>query len=500
MDSHKKYCDFTNEISSTEIYKGLLAFGLFTEKLPPVFSSKSFFDYCQTNNPNFPHKPTEYIYFESMRNTNVPRALGIPNPATYQLLCKYISEIWPELQSFFEEQTKDQNHIISRIHIRQMLNTDSLFSMNYKNWRIDGTPEPDLLLGAKYLVHADISNCFPSIYTHALSWALVGKDFAKQTRNASNAWYNKLDLYVRNIKAGETHGLLIGPHISNLLSEIILTKIDVHLYGKGWRYTRNIDDYTCYVSTFEKGQLFLTELSEQLHFYDLALNHKKTAIKELPTASVEQWVRKINAFTAIDEKKVMNFKEVRAYLDLAIELMQDNNENAAIINYSMKVLANKSLSANAKAYFIKTISHLAVIYPYIISLLEDYVFIPFGVDKQTIQTIANLIYAEGISSKNYETICYALYYSIKYGFVIDDVTFEAAKQSNDCLFLLFAYLYFQKNDDKRSVKYCKDYAKALSQNYMDSFWLFIYEVLPQSELREYWKHMKKNGVTFLLEI
>ena len=35
---------------------------------------------------------------------------------------------------------------------------------------------------------------------------------------------------------------------------------------------------------------------------------------------------------------------------------------------------------------------------------------------------------------------------------------------------------------------------------MDSFWLFIYEVLPQSELREYWKHMKKNGVTFLLEI
>lgn len=106
MDSHKKYCDFTNEISSTEIYKGLLAFGLFTEKLPPVFSSKSFFDYCQTNNPSFPHKPTEYIYFESMRNTNVPRALGVPNPATYQLLCKYLSEVWPELQSFLKNKQK----------------------------------------------------------------------------------------------------------------------------------------------------------------------------------------------------------------------------------------------------------------------------------------------------------------------------------------------------------------------------------------------------------
>ena len=220
----------------------------------------------------------------------------------------------------------------------------------------------------------------------------------------------------------------------------------------------------------------------------------------MPTASVEQWVRKINAFTAIDEKEVMNFKEVRAYLDLAIELMQDNNENAAIINYSMKVLANKSLSANAKAYYIKTISHLAVIYPYIISLLEDYVFIPFGVDKQNIQKVANLIYTEGLSSKNYETICYALYYSIKYGFVIDNVTFEAAKQSNNCLFLLFAYLYFKKNYDKNSVKSCKEYAKGISKNYMDSFLLFIYEALPQSELRDYWKHMKKNGVTFLLKI
>ena len=77
------------------------------------------------------------------------------------------------------------------------------------------------------------------------------------------------------VKHGETHGLLIGPHVSNLLSEIILVKIDKILYDKGWRYIRNIDDYTCYVSTYEDGQLFLTELSEQLKAYDLTLNHKK---------------------------------------------------------------------------------------------------------------------------------------------------------------------------------------------------------------------------------
>lgn len=107
-----------------------------------------------------------------------------------------------------------------------MKESDSLFSMNYKNWKDDGTPEPDLLLGARYLVHADVSNCFPSIYTHALSWALVGKEVAKQNQKDSSQWYNELDFRTRNVKHGETHGLLIGPHVSNLLSEIILVKID----------------------------------------------------------------------------------------------------------------------------------------------------------------------------------------------------------------------------------------------------------------------------------
>ncbi len=500
MVRNKHYYDFINELSSSEIYEGLLAYGLFTEKLPPVFTAKGFFDYCEAQTTSFPKAPAEYIYHESMRNINTPRPLGIPNPAAYQQLCKYISDIWPKLQQYFEEQTKGQQHIISRTHIRKMKDNNSLFLMNYKNWKVDGTPEPDLLLGAKYLVHADVSNCFPSIYTHALSWALVGKEIAKQNQKDSSQWYNKLDFYARNIKYGETHGLLIGPHASNLLSEIILVKIDGVLYDRGWRYIRNIDDYTCYVSTYEQGQLFLTELSEQLRAFDLTLNHKKTSIEELPTASVEQWVRKINTFTAFDTKEKMNFKEVCAYLDMAIELMQENGDNAAILNYAIKVLAKKNLTPNAKSYYVKTIFHLAVIHPYLISLLEEYVFQPFGVDLLLISKIAELLYDEGIRTKNYEAVCYTLYYAIKYGFEIKSLNFEVAKRSENCLFLFFAYLYYERKKDKQSVKLCKDYARAVMATEMDNFWLFIYEALPQSDLRDYWKAMKKNNVSFLVEI
>lgn len=500
MIETKHYYDFTNEISPDEIYEGLLAYGLFAEKLPPVFSAKGFFDYCVAQSPTFPKDSAEYIYYESMRNINTPRPLGIPNPAVYQQLCKYISDIWPKLQRYFVEETKGQNHLISRTHIRKMKDSDSLFSMNYKNWKVDGTPEPDLLLGAKYLVHADVSNCFPSIYTHALSWALIGKDVAKQNKAYNSKWYNKLDLYTRKVKFGETHGLLIGPHASNLLSEIIMVKIDKILYDRGWRYIRNIDDYTCYVPSYEDGQLFIIELSEQLRAYDLTLNHKKTSIDELPTASVEQWVRKINAFAAFDTKERMNFKEVRAYLDVAIELMQANHDNAAILNYAIKVLSKKQLTQNAKSYYVKTIFHLVVIFPYLISLLEEYVFKPFDVEKTEISKLSVLLYEEGIKLKNYEEVCYALYYAIRYRFEIDVLDFNAAKESNNCLFLLFCYLYYKQKKDKLAVRECKDYARSLLRTEMNTFWLFIYEALPQSDLHDYWKVMKENKVTFITGI
>ena len=62
MVRNKSYSDFMNDISSDELYKGLLANGLFTEKLPPIFTSEKFFDYCENKSPSFPKKPAGFIY------------------------------------------------------------------------------------------------------------------------------------------------------------------------------------------------------------------------------------------------------------------------------------------------------------------------------------------------------------------------------------------------------------------------------------------------------
>jgi len=281
----KTYLHFMSEISPNELYKGLLVYGMFSEKLPPIFTSLAFYNYCNSLNPSFPNKEYQYVFYESMRNINIPRPLAIPNPMAYQKQCKCLADNWPNILSHFRTQTMSIPYAISRIHIRKRNTTESLFEMNYSDWRSDGSPELDILPGMRYQVCADISNCFPSIYSHSIPWALVGKDIAKTCRS-SDRWFNKIDYSCRCLKCGETHGLLIGIHTSNLLSEIILTTIDNHLYNKGYRFIRKIDDYVCYTPTYEQAQFFLIDLAEELRNYDLLLNHKKTSIEELPIATI----------------------------------------------------------------------------------------------------------------------------------------------------------------------------------------------------------------------
>ena len=127
----KSYTDFMNEISADELYEGLLAHGLFSEKLPPLFTSQPFYEYCKTLSHSFQDKSRQFIYHESMRNINVPRSLGIPNPLGYQQLCRCIADNWRNLQRHFEENTVDHDYRISRIHLQKLKNQQCLFDMNY---------------------------------------------------------------------------------------------------------------------------------------------------------------------------------------------------------------------------------------------------------------------------------------------------------------------------------------------------------------------------------
>ena len=511
----KSYVDYMNELTQDELYEGLLAHGLFCEKLPPVFTMEPFFKYCNTLQHSFSSTPRKYVIFDSMRNINVPRQFGLPTPMAYQKLCKCLSDNWPNLQAHFQNTTSNQQYKVSGIHIRKFNDKKSLFEMNSNNQRTDDStksdllmvysnqqtnysPEPDLLIGKRWLVKADIAIFFPSVYSHSIPWALVGKKCAKA--NQKSGWYNEIDRHVRQLKDNETHGLLIGPHTSNLLSEIILARIDKTLVDEGWQYIRNIDDYSCYVETYEDGQKFLIRLNALLREYDLLLNHKKTEIMELPIAAVEQWKRQINLMNSLIISDKMDYKAVRAYLDSAIELLQSNKNNAAILNYTIKVLKHQSLTESAKEYCTKTIMHLSIIYPYLIPILDENVFKIFEVTVNQIKDYTEILYRENLSQQNYEGVYYAIYFAIKYEFELVELTAQKAIETNDCILLLFTFCYFKKKKDSLSVNALEDlknYAQSIDKLDFGKYWIFLYEILSVDELLDEWKAMKNKKITFL---
>jgi len=497
-----KYAELTNQISSENILEGLIGFGLFAEKLPNFLSSESFLSwYLSNSKPQFENKGRDYVRYENMRNINIPRLLAIPNPFSYSNLCNTIAENWDTIKNQLSENVKNQKFKISRIHIRKLKDKKCLFEMNYKNFEKDGNPELNIMIGKHFCVEADIANCFPSIYSHSIPWALVGKERAKLNRDTHSEWYNKLDKAIRNTKNEETNGLLIGPHASNLISEIILTKVDKTLYDKGYQYIRNVDDYKCYVHTYEQAESFLLDLSTELKNYELHLNNKKTKITQLPLASVNVWVNKLNSFdfgnNLTEEKKViLELKRLRALLDLAIELMVSEN-NSAIINYTFKIISKKHLGNQAYNYYINYVHHLLLLYPYLTNIIEEYVFVPFKVDPSKIKEISNDLYKVGIEKRFYEACSYSVFWALKYDFKIENPFLKDSIKSNDCIFLLLGYVYANKLKDKDSIREYKQRAKELAKTDFDRYWVFLYEVLTQPDLVGDFKRLKKDKISFI---
>lgn len=491
-----KYYEYYNHLSPDEVFEGLLSYGFFGEKLPPCFSSEDFYNFCQSNIQRMIQfkKPEDYITYTVTRNTNVPRNMGLPTPITYFQLCYYIKLYWVDIVQYFESITSGNKHKVSKIHVRKFISGNEIFRMNYKSQ--DNNDVYKLFPGNRFLVKADISNCFPSMYSHAIPWAAIGREKAKNDRDP-NKWYNKIDLHVRNCKFGETVGLLIGPHTSNIISEIILCKIDEKLSSK-YDYVRHIDDYSCVVKTSDKADLFLSDLASELKRFNLMINAKKVEVKQLPENSNQNWINALSSYQIKkDDYPLVKINELRAYFDLMMDLVRLNNENTAIINYGLKKLKKYELTPNAKEYYKSLMFSYAIIYPYLLTLYQEYVIDKLALSESEILDLCNLI-KDNIDCAIYQdALIYCIYFVLNYkinGFSTD---FQSILRSNNPLLMTLAFKNDQMNNNTANIKLYKSQAKSLLASNFDEYWIFCYTVISISNLPAIYREMKQNNVAFV---
>lgn len=514
--------DSTKEsLSSAAVLMGLLDHGLFAEKVPPCFStagltaivSETMADLLEeTDDKALKDKidkcSHDYVRYEALRDINIPRNFGIPHPESYAVQALAISKHWQEVAIHCNQ----PEPAISRVHVRHVGN-GRIFEMNYKGVERFQLEENEIqwMAGAKFVVEADVAACFPSIYTHSIPWALHSKDEAKKSSSFTKFAGNLLDKCTQNTRDRQTNGLLIGPHASNIISEIVLTRIDAALQAKGYKkVVRHVDDYRFFADTLDEAELFIKTLGLNLRAYEMSLNEKKTRILELPRPSDENWRLVLNRFLFPKDEE-LRFSVIRSFLDLALECAQSAGKSTPL-NYAIKTIAGseipRKLNPRAKRMYTQEAMNLALAYPYLAPLLDEFVFDRYWHDglESRIADFATLLVQLGIRKLYPDTISHALYFVLKYDLILglkDEALIEIVVL-DDCVtnVLLLEYAKKHKRTKVKSAinKRARDLLKTADSRESDKHWLLIYQTWSKKELvgngQSFLANLKDKGFQF----
>lgn len=315
------------------------------DELPPIFSSLSFTRPLGVQLARLVPKRSngfDAVEYRLTRSDGQIRASHIPHPAAYAHLIVVLEKHWAKLPDIFnnhESYIRPRNHPDGRVVI-----------MKYDSWLTKTLKSLKWQSNSKYIAVADISNFFPSVYTHSLGWAIDGIQNAKTSKG--QAWYDELDRAFRLTKRNETNGVLIGPATSNIATEIILGKVDEKLRKKNYRFYRHIDDYRCYCLTKEEAESFHSDLTRFIGYFKLYLNTKKSKILKLPATTDDPWVMEVRS-QARGLGKRPKSGQISLFLDQVIEI-EKRHGDANAYKYAATVLSSKTLSQNSKVTaFIK---------------------------------------------------------------------------------------------------------------------------------------------------
>jgi Reverse transcriptase (RNA-dependent DNA polymerase) len=277
----------------------LLGRGYFPPELPPPFRTASFAHSVRLARlASLPQELTkqkndwcDFVSYSLARPGSLRRRLAILNPLAYFRLARFIVRH----QHAILKKTGASDLSIGKPVVH-------LFGRLGRAVGYDAVPLRRALvrIGQRFLLVADVSRFYPSIYTHSIDWAMSSKTRAKRQlrrRSKKLSVGALLDRLVQACQSGQTRGIPIGPAVSILLSELVLARVDGRLKAQkvttGFRYA---DDYELNFSDRSQAERALAALEDALAEFELELNPAKTNISELPQELDNPGIQELRRF------------------------------------------------------------------------------------------------------------------------------------------------------------------------------------------------------------
>jgi RNA-directed DNA polymerase len=134
-----------------------------------------------------------------------------------------------------------------------------------------------------HILHTDVTDCYGSLYTHSISWAIHGLEKAKREKENNSLLGNKIDSHIQAGRYGQTNGISQGSVLMDFVAEIVLGFIDEGInsaLGKptDFRILRYRDDYRIFANSDDRVEEILKVVSEKLRLVGMRLGVSKTLL------------------------------------------------------------------------------------------------------------------------------------------------------------------------------------------------------------------------------
>ncbi len=139
-------------------------------------------------------------------------------------------------------------------------------------------------LDFSHILHTDVIDCYGSLYTHSIAWALHGVPASKNDRS-DFLLGNRIDSHIRAGRYGQTNGISQGSVLMDFVAELVLGYVDEEISSdpklgcpSDFRILRYRDDYRIFANSDEKAEQILQVVSEKLQRVGMKLGVSKTQL------------------------------------------------------------------------------------------------------------------------------------------------------------------------------------------------------------------------------
>ncbi|KXX66793.1 RNA-directed DNA polymerase [Flammeovirga sp. SJP92] len=213
------------------------------------------------------------------------RPFQLINPALYVHLVHTITtdDNWLEIVNRFNTLHENTKIVCCSIPLESDYDKESDKASTILSWWNEIEQKSlELSLDFNYVIHTDIADCYGSIYTHSIPWALHGKEIAKNERSISLLG-NNIDSQIRDMGHGQTNGIPQGSRLMDFIAELVLGYADTLLSDKikseninDYKILRYRDDYRIFTNSPVDADLIMKNLTEVLISLGMKLSSQKT--------------------------------------------------------------------------------------------------------------------------------------------------------------------------------------------------------------------------------